>query len=60
MEGGFDLDRNLRVSKKVDLTNLPWERIAEHPVTVEKARCLAYSLDIESHTVSFLRDLLAT
>ena len=59
-EPGFDLDRYLRASKKVDLSDLAWDRIGEHPVTVEEARCLAYMMDIESHTVIFLRDLLAT
>ena len=60
MEEGFDLDRYLRAAKKVDLNDLAWARIADHPVTVEEARCLAYMMDIESHTVIFLRDLLAT
>ena len=60
MESGFDLDRYLRASKKVDLSDLAWDRIADHPVSVEEARCLAYMMDIESHTVIFLRDLLAT
>ncbi|MEO7803982.1 MAG: ferritin-like domain-containing protein [Actinomycetota bacterium] len=60
MEPGFDLDRYLRASKKVDLTGLEWEKISEHPVTPAEARCLTYMMDIESHTVIFLRDLLAT
>lgn len=59
-EPGFDLDRYLRASKKVDLSDLAWAEIRDHPVTVEEARCLAYMMDIESHTVIFLRDLLAT
>jgi hypothetical protein len=29
-------------------------------VTATEARCLAYMMDIESHTVVYLRDLLAT
>jgi rubrerythrin len=56
----FDLDRYLRASKKVDLTGLPWERIGETPLPLGEARCLAYMMDIETHTVIFLRDLLAT
>ena len=60
MELDFDLDKYLRASKKVDLSDVEWSRIAEHPVTVAEARCLAYMMDIESHTVIFLRDLLAT
>ena len=60
MDIDFDLDKYLRASKKVDLSDLAWDRIADHPVSVEEARCLAYMMDIESHTVIFLRDLLAT
>ena len=56
----FDLDRYLRASKRVDLEDLGWDAIKNHPVSVEEARCLAYMMDIESHTVIFLRDLLAT
>src|SRR5438876_1243537 len=56
----FDLDRYLRASRKVDLSGLPWERIKETPLPVGEARTLAYMMDIESHTIIFLRDLLAT
>jgi hypothetical protein len=57
---GFDLDRYLRASKKVDLTGVAWSRIKDTPLPVGEARCLAYMMDIETHTVIFLRDLLAT
>jgi len=56
----FDLDRYIRASKRVDLSGVEWDRVAEHPLPPEQARCLAYMMDIESHTVVFLRDLLAT
>lgn len=56
----FDLDRYLRASKKVDLSSVEWERIRAHPVSIDEARCLTYMMDIETHTVVFLRDLLAT
>jgi rubrerythrin len=56
----FDLDKYLRASKRVDLSTVEWERIREHPVTTAEARCLTYMMDIETHTVVFLRDLLAT
>jgi hypothetical protein len=55
LEEGFDVDRYLRASKKVDLDDLEWDRIKDHPVTVDEARCLAYMMDIESHTVSGLQ-----
>jgi rubrerythrin len=56
----FDLDRYLRASGRVDLSHLDWGAIGEHPVSGAEARCLAYMMDIESHTVIYLRDLLAT
>jgi hypothetical protein len=56
----FDLDRYLRASGRVDLSSVEWGRIGEHPVTPDEARCLTYMMDVESHTVVFLRDLLAT
>jgi hypothetical protein len=56
----FDLDRYLRASKRVDLSAVEWDRIGKDPLPEEHARCLAYMMDIESHTVVFLRDLLAT
>ena len=56
----FDLDRYLRASKRVDVTGVDWDQITETHLPWEEARCLAYMMDIESHTAIFLRDLLAT
>jgi rubrerythrin len=56
----FDLDRYLRASKRVDLSGVAWDRIGRHPLSEAEARCLAYMMDIESHTSIYLRDLLAT
>lgn len=56
----FDLDRYLRASARVDLHDLAWDRISAYPLSASEARCLAYMMDIESHTVIYLRDLLAT
>ena len=60
MDARTNLDRHLRGSKRVDLTGVAWERIAHYPLASEEVRCLAYMMDIESHTMVFLRDLLAT
>jgi hypothetical protein len=56
----FDLDRYLRNSKKVDLTGIDWEDIPNHPLSDGDVMCLHYMMDIEAHTVIYLRDLLAT
>ena len=56
----FDLDRYLRNSKKVDLSGVDWEEIPNHPLSDGDVMCLHYMMDIETHTVVYLRDLLAT
>jgi rubrerythrin len=56
----FDLDRYLRNSKKVDLSGIDWDDIPSHPLSDGDVMCLHYMMDIEAHTVIYLRDLLAT
>src|ERR671923_2749334 len=56
----FDLDRYLRNSKKVDLSGIDWSRVANYPLSTGDVMCLHYMMDIETHTVIYLRDLLAT
>jgi rubrerythrin len=56
----FDLDRYLRNSKKVDLSGIAWEDVPNHRLSDGDVMCLHYMMDIEAHTVIYLRDLLAT
>jgi rubrerythrin len=56
----FDLDRYLRNSRKVDLSEIEWDEISNHPLSDGEVMCLHYMMDIEAHTVVYLRDLLAT
>jgi rubrerythrin len=56
----FDLDRYLRASKKLDLSHLDWDRIPDHPLSDGDVMCMHYMMDIETHTVIYLRDLLGT
>src|SRR5215208_6710925 len=56
----FDIDRYVRNSRKVDLTQIDWEDIPNHPLSDGDVMCLHYMMDIETHTVIYLRDLLAT
>src|ERR671931_396619 len=56
----FDLDRYLRNSRKVDLSGIDWEAIPNHRLSDGEVMCLHYMMDIEAHTVIYLRDLLAT
>jgi rubrerythrin len=56
----FDIDRYLRNSKRLDLSHLDWDDIPNHPLSDGDIMCMHYMMDIESHTVIYLRDLLAT
>src|SRR3954463_8570203 len=56
----FDIDRYVRNSKKVDLTGIDWDDVPNHPLSDGDVMCLHYMMDIETHTVIYLRDLLAT
>ncbi len=56
----FDLDRYLRNSKKVDLSEIAWDEIPNHRLSDGDVMCLDYMMDIETHTVIYMRDLLAT
>ena len=60
MDARTNLDRHLRGSRRLDLTGLAWERISDYPLSAGEKRCLAYMMDIESHTMVFLRDILCT
>ncbi len=56
----FDIDRYLRNSRRLDLSDVDWERIPDHPLSDGDVMCMHYMMDIETHTVIYLRDLLAT
>jgi rubrerythrin len=50
----------MRNLKKLDLSYLDWEDIPNHDLSDGDVMCMHYMMDIESHTVIYLRDLLAT
>ena len=56
----FDLDRYLRASKRLDLSQIAWDQIPRHPLDDGAVMSMEYMMDIETHTVIYLRDLLAT
>jgi rubrerythrin len=56
----FDIDRYLRNSKRLDLSEIDWDDIPNHPLSAGDVMCLHYMMDIETHTVVYLRDLLAS
>ena len=56
----FELNKYLRASKKLDLEGIDFDAVPRFPLTREEVRCLTYMMDIETHTVIYLRDLLTT
>lgn len=57
---GFDLEKYLRNSKKVDVSDLDFSEAKRYPVTPGEIRCLTYMMDVEAHTVAYLRAILNT
>lgn len=56
----FDLDTYVGRSRAVDLSAIAWADVPRHPVPPQTVRTLRYMQDIESHTIIYLRSLLAT
>jgi len=56
----FDIDRYMRASKRLDLSEVDWDEIPNHELSGGDIMCMHYMMDIETHTVIYLRDLLAT
>src|SRR3990172_2051079 len=57
---GFDLDGYVARSRALDLAGIDWDEVPRHPLPAEALRALRYMQDIESHTIIYLRTLLAT
>jgi hypothetical protein len=56
----FDIDRYMKASKRLDLSEVDWDDIPNHHLSDGDIMCMHYMMDIETHTVIYLRDLLAT
>src|SRR5215470_3875400 len=55
-----DLEAYVARSRAVDLSAFPWPDVPRYPVSPETIRTLRYMQDVESHTIIYLRELLAT
>lgn len=56
----FDLAKYLRASRKVPIDDLPWDEVRSHPLSVGEVRFLRYMMNIEAHTIVYLKELLST
>ena len=59
-EQAFDLDAYVARSGAVELDEIPWDEVPRHHVPPEAIRTIRYMQDVESHTIIYLRELLAT
>ena len=55
-----DITKHIRVSKKIELEDLDWERAREVGLTRAEVITLTYFADIEGQTVFYLREVLNT
>ena len=55
----FSIDRFVNLSKAVETSDLDWDYVARVGISDDEARVLRYMADTESHTIIYLRDLLA-
>jgi rubrerythrin len=60
MTDDFDLEAYVQRSRALDLTGIDWDAVPRHPLPAAAVRTLRYMQDIESHTIIYLRALLAT
>src|SRR5262245_40855879 len=56
----FDLEGYVGRSRAVDMSAIAWADVPRYPVSAEMVRTLRYMQDVESHTIIYLRSLLAT
>jgi hypothetical protein len=56
----FDIDTYVGRSRAVDLAAIDWAAVPRHPMPPEALRTMRFMPDIESHTIGYLRSLLAT
>jgi rubrerythrin len=56
----FDLESYVSRSGALDVSDIAWDDVRRYPLPAEAIRTLRYMQDIESHTIVYLRSLLAT
>jgi hypothetical protein len=56
----MDIEDYKRRTERLDLAGIDFEAFRDEPLSEDVLRCLRYMHDVESHTICYLRDLLAT
>jgi len=56
----FPVESFLLRSGRLELERIAWHEVADFPVSPDAVRTLRYMLDIESHTLVYMRNMLAS
>jgi fatty acid desaturase len=56
----FNLDSYLQHSKKVDVSDMDFSEVRRYSLSPGEIRCLTYMMDIEAHTIVYLKGILST
>ncbi|MGH7869591.1 MAG: ferritin-like domain-containing protein [Candidatus Dormibacteraceae bacterium] len=56
----FDIEKYKQNSEKLDLSDIDWEDIPNHPLPQGAIDSMLYMMDIENHTVIYLSELLVS
>jgi len=56
----FDLDAYVQRSRALDVSDIDWAAVPRHTLSPGARRTLRYMQDIETHTLIYLKELLAT
>lgn len=57
---GLDIEQYIGRARALDLTDIDWDSVGNYPLSAEVRRTLRYMQDIESYTIMYLHELLAT
>ena len=56
----FDIERYKENSRKLDLSDIRWDLVRDHPLPQGAIDSMHYMMDIETHTVIYLSELLVS
>ena len=57
---GFNIEKYIRNSRKLDISDLDLGQASQYPLSDDEIRCLIYMMDIEGHTIVYLKAILNT
>jgi hypothetical protein len=60
MAEGFNIERFMEGSGKIDLSDIDWDEVPRHPITPEALRTIRYFLVVEGSTFFYTKALMKT